>query len=99
MTWRGHTESHRSCPGMTRASTSYFKYAQDVNGWDKPGHDEEKRKRGKEEKRKRGKEEKRLVVPMLRQRQPESLHQIRHLRRRQIARVQPAQQQIEFCGL
>jgi len=45
---------NRTAVGLTRASTSYFKYAQDVNGRDKPGHDEEKRKRGKEEKRKRG---------------------------------------------
>ena len=35
---------------------------------------------------------------MLRQRQPERLRQVRDLRRRQKARVEPAQQQIELCG-
>ena len=39
------------------------------------------------------------VVVSIRQRHPEHLGQIRHLRRRQISRVQPAQQQIEFCRL
>jgi hypothetical protein len=43
-----------------------------------------------------GHDEERLVVPVLRQHQPERLRQIRHLRRRELARVQPAQQQIEF---
>ena len=39
------------------------------------------------------------MLMMLRQAQPERLRQIRHLRRRQVARIQSAQQQIEFCGL
>jgi hypothetical protein len=71
-----------SCPGLSRASTSYFlERAKDVDGRVKPGHDVE-----------------RLVLPVLRQRQPEHLRQIRDLRWREISRVQPAQQQIEFCG-
>ena len=40
-----------------------------------------------------------MIVPMLRQHQPERLRQIRHLLRRQIPRVQPAQQQIQFRRL
>ena len=41
----------------------------------------------------------RLIVPMLRKHQSKHLGQIRHLFRRQIPRVQPAQQQIELRRL